>query len=98
MSYVIGLRCRECGTQYPQKGVHVCDLCFGPLEVEYDYAAMQGKVTRESIEAGAAESVAVPRFAALRRAAGGAEFRLDAVEAGAESGEGAGGEGVVYQG
>ncbi len=50
MSYVIGLRCRECGKQYPQKGVHVCELCFGPLEVEYDYAAMQGKVTRESIE------------------------------------------------
>ena len=52
MSYVIGLRCRECGKKYPQKGVHVCELCFGPLEVEYDYAAMQGKVTRESIEAG----------------------------------------------
>ena len=52
MSYVIGLRCRECHKQYPQKGVHVCEVCFGPLEVEYDYAAMQGKVTRESIEAG----------------------------------------------
>ncbi|MEO6877014.1 MAG: pyridoxal-phosphate dependent enzyme, partial [Gemmatimonadaceae bacterium] len=51
MSYVIGLRCRECHKQYPQKGVHVCDVCFGPLEVEYDYAAMQGKVTRASIEA-----------------------------------------------
>jgi threonine synthase len=51
MSYVVGLKCRECGKQYPQKGVHVCELCFGPLEVEYDYAAMQGKVTRESIEA-----------------------------------------------
>jgi threonine synthase len=51
MSYVIGLKCRECGKQYPQKGVHVCELCFGPLEVEYNYAAMQGKVTRQSIEA-----------------------------------------------
>jgi threonine synthase len=50
MSYVKGLRCRECHKQYPQKGVHVCELCFGPLEVEYDYAAMQGKVTRASIE------------------------------------------------
>jgi threonine synthase len=50
MSYVIGLRCRECHKQYPQKGVHVCEVCFGPLEVEYDYAAMKGKVTRESIE------------------------------------------------
>ncbi len=52
MSYVIGLRCRECHRQYPQKGVHVCEVCFGPLEVEYDYAAMRGKVTRESIAAG----------------------------------------------
>ncbi len=51
MSYVIGLRCKECHKQYPQKGVHVCELCFGPLEVEYDYEAMKGKVTRESIEA-----------------------------------------------
>ncbi len=50
-SYVIGLRCRECHKQYPQKGVHVCEVCFGPLEVEYDYAAMKGKVTRESIGA-----------------------------------------------
>ena len=51
MSYVIGLRCRECHKQYPQKGVHVCEVCFGPLEVEYDYAAMKSKVTRASIEA-----------------------------------------------
>src|SRR3954470_3065221 len=51
MSYVIGLRCRECHKQYPQKGVHVCEVCFGPLEVEYDYDAMKGKVTRASIEA-----------------------------------------------
>ncbi|HUO07670.1 MAG TPA: threonine synthase [Phycisphaerae bacterium] len=50
MSYVKGLRCRECHKAYPQKGVHVCEVCFGPLEVEYDYAAMQGKVTRASIE------------------------------------------------
>ena len=51
MSFVVGLRCRECHKQYPQKGVHVCEVCFGPLEVEYDYAAMKGKVTRASIEA-----------------------------------------------
>jgi threonine synthase len=50
MSYVVGLRCRECHKQYPQKGVHVCEVCFGPLEVEYDYEAMKGKVTRDSIE------------------------------------------------
>lgn len=52
MSYVVGLKCRECGKQYPQKGVHVCEICFGPLEVEYDYARMKGQVTRASIEGG----------------------------------------------
>ena len=52
MSYVHGLKCRECGQSYPEKGVHVCETCFGPLEVQYDYAAMRGKVTRESISAG----------------------------------------------
>jgi threonine synthase len=52
MSYVRGLKCRECGQAYPEKGVHVCETCFGPLEVQYDYAAMRGKVTRESISAG----------------------------------------------
>jgi threonine synthase len=52
MSYVKGLRCRECLKRYPQRGVHVCEVCFGPLEVEYDYEAMRGKVTRASIEAG----------------------------------------------
>src|SRR5271170_2505299 len=51
MSYVLGLKCKECGQTYPPKGVHVCEVCFGPLEVQYDYAAMQGKVTRASIEA-----------------------------------------------
>ncbi len=52
MSYVLGLKCRECGQHYPQKGVHVCEVCFGPLEVQYDYSAMRGRVTRQSIEAG----------------------------------------------
>jgi len=52
MSYVIGLRCRECGHQVPVSPEHVCTQCFGPYEVEYDYAAMRGRVTRESIACG----------------------------------------------
>jgi threonine synthase len=32
--------------------VHVCEQCFGPYEVEYDYAKMKGKVTRASIASG----------------------------------------------
>src|SRR5947199_6410461 len=52
MSYVLGLKCKECGHRVPVSPVHVCEACFGPYEVEYDYAAMQGKVTRESIARG----------------------------------------------
>jgi threonine synthase len=52
MSYVLGLKCKECGHRVPVSPVHVCEACFGPYEVEYDYAAMKGKVTRESISSG----------------------------------------------
>lgn len=52
MSYVVGLKCKECGRQAPVSPRHVCESCFGPYEVEYDYAAMRGKVTRDSIAAG----------------------------------------------
>jgi threonine synthase len=52
MSYVLGLKCKECGHRVPVTPVHVCEQCFGPYEVEYDYAAMKGKVTRESIARG----------------------------------------------
>ncbi|MHB1488382.1 MAG: threonine synthase [Acidimicrobiales bacterium] len=51
-NFVIGLRCRECGRNYPAQALHVCDFCFGPLEVSYDYEAMAGRVTRESIASG----------------------------------------------
>jgi len=49
-SFVRGLRCRECGAEYPVNPVHVCEFCFGPLEVVYDYEGMKGKISRESIE------------------------------------------------
>jgi threonine synthase len=45
------LVCRECGTTYDLGPSHVCEMCFGPLEVGYD-RELQGQVTRESIEAG----------------------------------------------
>jgi len=37
MSYVKGLTCRECGTGFPIAPRAICDECFGPLEVTYDY-------------------------------------------------------------
>ncbi len=52
MSYVLGLRCRECGREVDAVAMHVCEFCFGPLEVVYDYEAMRGQVTRAGIQAG----------------------------------------------
>ncbi|HEX8967920.1 MAG TPA: threonine synthase [Chloroflexota bacterium] len=47
-----GLQCRECGELYALEARHVCELCFGPLEVAYDYDVVAGLVSRESIERG----------------------------------------------
>ena len=52
MDFVSGLRCRECGRAYPAEALHVCDYCFGPLEVSYDYERVRATITRERIEAG----------------------------------------------
>jgi threonine synthase len=52
MNFVRGLTCKECGTAYPVTPRMICDECFGPVEVSYDYAAMRGVVTRERIESG----------------------------------------------
>ncbi len=52
MSFVTGLRCRECGRRYPAEALHVCDFCFGPLEVDYDYEAMAASLSREKIAEG----------------------------------------------
>jgi threonine synthase len=49
---VSGLRCRECGRGYPAEALHVCEYCFGPLEVTYDYEAIAAAISRESIAAG----------------------------------------------
>jgi len=52
MEKLKGLKCRECGRGYPAAPSHVCEFCFGPLEVDYHYEALKGVVTRESIAAG----------------------------------------------
>jgi threonine synthase len=50
MSHAKGLRCRECGAETPIAPLHVCETCFGPLEVQYDYDAIRRVLTREVIE------------------------------------------------
>jgi threonine synthase len=52
MDTVKGLKCRECGRGYPASPNHVCEFCFGPLEVDYDYEAIGARVSRARIEAG----------------------------------------------
>ncbi len=46
------LKCKECSAEYELQAIHVCEFCFGPLEVSYDYDALRRHVTRESIQAG----------------------------------------------
>jgi threonine synthase len=47
-----GLKCRECGRGYPSSPSHVCEFCFGPLEVDYDYEVIRARISRARIEAG----------------------------------------------
>ena len=49
MPHVKCLRCRECGREYPIEPLNVCDFCFGPLEVTYDYDAIARTISRKSI-------------------------------------------------
>jgi threonine synthase len=49
MSFVKGLKCRECGREYPAKLLSGCEDCFGPLEVDYDYDAIAKTITRDTI-------------------------------------------------
>ncbi|MCM1982359.1 threonine synthase [Lyngbya confervoides] len=47
-----GLKCKECGETYEPAAIHVCEYCFGPLEVSYDFSRLAGKITRQDIQAG----------------------------------------------
>ncbi|HEU4343501.1 MAG TPA: threonine synthase [Candidatus Binatia bacterium] len=51
MTFAKGLQCRECGQEYPKKPLHVCEACFGPLEIVYDYEAIRKVISREKIAA-----------------------------------------------
>jgi threonine synthase len=46
------MRCRECGAEYEVQATHVCEMCFGPLDVVYDQAALKKVVSRDRIEQG----------------------------------------------
>jgi len=46
------LRCKECGTDYPLEALFVCEQCFGPLEVAYDFSELDPDEARRRIQAG----------------------------------------------
>jgi threonine synthase len=46
------LRCRECGKTWGNQPRSICEDCFSPLEVAYDYDALRGEFTREKIAQG----------------------------------------------
>ena len=52
LAFLNGLKCRECGREYPADPLNVCDFCFGPLEVVYDYATISEVVSQDSIAKG----------------------------------------------
>lgn len=52
MSHVLGLKCRECGAEYPAVIQNTCYECFGPLEVNYDWDYISAHISREKIASG----------------------------------------------
>lgn len=50
MGYVQGLKCRECAREYPVEPIYVCEFCFGPLEVVYDYKKISKVLTKRKIQ------------------------------------------------
>jgi threonine synthase len=49
---VQSLKCKECGTEYPLDARFVCEQCFGPLEVSYDFSDLDAEEARRKIQAG----------------------------------------------
>jgi threonine synthase len=47
-----GLSCRECGQKFEVGTLYYCDLCFGPLQADYDFEAIAQSISRDAIGAG----------------------------------------------
>ena len=49
----VALKCKECRGEYELEASYVCERCFGPLEVSYDYSALDDPAElRRKIQAG----------------------------------------------
>lgn len=51
-TYTRNLACRVCGAEVPLGPSYVCEECFGPLEISFDYEAIKRDVSRETIARG----------------------------------------------
>ncbi|MBI2857287.1 MAG: threonine synthase [Chloroflexi bacterium] len=51
VSYATALRCRRCQREFPMKALSICEFCFGPLEVAYDYETIRQNMTRDAVRA-----------------------------------------------
>jgi threonine synthase len=49
---VESLKCKECAETYPLEARFVCEQCFGPLEVSYDFSDLDPNEARRKIQAG----------------------------------------------
>jgi threonine synthase len=52
MKKIKGLKCKECSKEYPAAALHVCEFCFGPLEVAYNYDFIKSRISKEKIMQG----------------------------------------------
>ena len=52
MGYATALRCRKCGREYPLEPRNLCDFCFSPVEVTYDYQSMAKAISRKKVAEG----------------------------------------------
>ena len=52
MGNLTSLKCKECGRTFELVAANVCEYCFGPLEVDYNYNRITRLVTRKRIRKG----------------------------------------------
>jgi threonine synthase len=67
------LRCRSCASEYALENIGTCTACFGPLDPVYDWEALAGSVSRETIAVGPAS---IWRYAPLLPVEAPEEARL----------------------
>src|SRR5260370_41965897 len=49
LSYMLHLKCRECGRIYPLEPIAACSECWAPLEVIYDYDRLRSELKRTQV-------------------------------------------------